>query len=564
MPQERPIDKSRAELFIQQCLKDDAERIKAKLSHTTVVIGIPKAVARTRNGQIGLVTATNIITRLGALVPNLYFDVPGQVKVLSGVPLLTPGRSLADSLLELTQALEKLQPGVQVRAHADRASCYTYGLFIGKVTVKTSHTVTVGADRWLAAIRPDCKPERVSCADQNPLGIILAAAMGSAEVIKHMWLPIRSSSVKIEPIERRVVVSAYDLLVNPKRPYNPSMPDSCELLHACMFGLGAIGSACMFILGCLPNLRMSLDLVDMDYIECSNEERLFTSSDPQEDLGKLKVVHAEDFIHQLHDKVNTFIYPMQYEKFVNESRERLGYVWCSLDSAKARRDLLLELPSVVCNGGTDASQWMFSLHEYGNWGNACMRDLYAEQRTECFDPAQALAQRLGMTIEQVHRWSLSGQPLDIKTVLATFDREHDPAKQKTLLAMPGLRYDEAVARVCSTMRPNEHVPAATISFVSLTPAVAMVADLVKRRLYGWKPKNEDPNVFLFDALSQPRHSKAMRIRANRGCLCQSERYRAAFKMRQRMREPYLNHMFRSASRALIMDNIRDQMKPRQH
>lgn len=555
MTQKEPINRSRAELFVQQSLKDDPERIKAKLSHTTVVIGVPKSVARTRQGQIGLVTATNIITRLGALVPNLYFDVPGQVKVLSGVPLLTPGRSLADSLLELTIALAKLQPGVRVRGPADRGSCYTCGIFIGKVTVKTSHPVTVGADRWLAAIRPDSKPEKVRCANQNPLGIILAAAMGSAEVIKHMWLPIQSSSVKIEPIERRVVVSAYDLSVNPKRPYNPSMPDSCELVHACIFGLGAIGSACMFILGCLPNLRMSLDLVDMDHIESSNEERLFTSSDPQEDIGKLKVAHAEDFIHKFHEKVNTFIYPMRYEQFVNESRDRLGYVWCSLDNAKARRDLHLELPSVVCNGGTDASQWMFSLHEYGNWENACMRDLYTEQHTERFDPAQALAQRLGMNIEQVHQWSLSGQPLNIKTVLAAFDREHDPAKQKVLLAMQGLRYNEAVAHVCSTMRPSKHLSGATISFVSLMPAVAMVSDILKRCLYGWKPKKEDPNVFLFDTLSQPSNSKAMRIRASRSCLCQSKRYRAAFEMRQQMREPYLNHMFRSASRALIMDNI---------
>lgn len=537
-------DTSRAELFATQSLGSDAERIKARLGATRVVIGIEPALAKTRLGQIGLVTATNILGRLGALLPNLYVDVPSGVAVLPGVPLLPRGQPLRRSLVALTRRLASLQAGVGDRRAAGRAQDYDYGLFIGRATAEASPAVTVGSNRWLATVRPDGGPEPVDTSDPNPLGIILAAALGSAEIVKHMWLPIRSSAIAIEPVGQQVTVSAYDLSVNSRQPENPPMPDQCFLGHACVFGLGATGSGCMYVLGCLPRVRMSLDLVDMDpRIEPSNIERLFTCSDPKKDVGRLKTDHALDFVRLAQPEAKAFVYPTRFQQFVDADRNRLGYVWCCLDNTRARRDLQTELASIVVNGGTDASRWMLSSHEHDRPENACLLDLYPEPETRAFDPMAELGRLLGMGPEQIRQWVRHGRAIDVHVLDRAAARERDPARRRALLALKGKPFFQAVGHVCATMSPNQNAPAGTISFVALMPAIAMVSDLLKRRLYGWQPAAGDPNVFRFDALRSPARGWAMNIRASRRCLCQSENYRQASEQRQKLRRSHLGRSF---------------------
>jgi len=553
---------SRAELFVGECFEDDPGRIKAALSSVTVVIGIPKSLAKTRLGQIGLVTATNIVARLGALVPSLFFDVPVDVKVLDGIPLLKSGQSLLESLVGLTRSLAQVQPSVKERCIANKKTRYDYGLFIGKVTLGARQSVTIGANRWLASIRTDGRSERIDVSDKNPLGIALAAAIGSSELVKRMWMELPNTSAKIETIGDRVVVSAFDFTVNPKHPTNPVMRGPCELNHVVLLGCGAIGSAALFTLSCLPDLRMSLDLVDMDFIEPSNEERLFTSSSPKEDLGKLKVVHAQKFMQRSQHDVNTFIYPMAYEKYVDDSRVRLGYLWVALDSAEARRGLQSELASVMCNGATDGGRWMVSMHEYANPENCCLIDLYSQSDAERFDPVLELSKWSGLNLEEIHNWSHTGGLLGHDIITRAASRQADLSKRRAIYALTGLTYPQVLAGLCSTMRPSPNAPAATISFVSLAPAIALVSDCVKRCLYNWRPKASEPNMVLFDMLGHPNRSRRMRVRAESGCMCQSKLYREAFTTRQNMRRPYLNKMFRSASLASLPEGPKQEMAQR--
>lgn len=557
-------DKSRAELFAQEALKSTPEQIKAELVRTRVVIGIPKSLAQTRQGQIGIVTAVNIISRLGGLAPRLYLDIPGGATVHTGIPLLEPGQDLADSLLGLIHRLEEGQQGVLVRSLAERGLSYDYGLFIGNVTSKARCAITVGSDRWLAAMRVDGKPERVNCTDPNPLGIIFAAALGSTEVVKHMWLPIRSASVRIEPIEERVVVSTYDLSVDSKkRPTNPKMPDNCKLPHAVVCGLGAVGSACIYVLGCLPGLTMSLDLVDFDFLEPSNEERMFTSGEPNQDIGQLKVVQTQEFIQRIQNGVNTFIYPMRFQEFASGSRDRLGYVFCCLDTAEARRDLQSELPTVICNGGTDNSDWMFSVHELGNAESACLQDLYPRPAAKRFDPIEELAGYVGVSTDLVRRWAKDAKaPGQMFIDPNKVGDAKDPVRYRRRLSLLRRPYNQAVAQMCSTMKPNVAGVSGTISFLSILPGIAMVSDFLKRFLYGWRPEDGDPNFWLFDALSHPAKSKAIRMTAAPNCSCQKVEDHVASEIRAELRKPYVNRIFRSASLVSLPQRERQEVARR--
>ncbi|MDP3937451.1 MAG: ThiF family adenylyltransferase, partial [Deltaproteobacteria bacterium] len=335
--------------------------------------------------------------------------------------------------------------------------------------------------------------------------------------------------------------------INEKGPANPSFPESCELGHACAFGLGAIGSACTYVLGCLPKLEISLDLVDMDHISPSNEERLFISAHPKANRNLPKVLAAQRFIKDLHPSVDAFAYIMPFERFVEAARERLGYVWCCLDSGPLRRTLQTELTSVMVNGGTDLSRWMLSLHEFDRLENACLNDLYPEPRGLGFNPEVELANYLGLPVEVIRHLARSGRIIDPDLIEVVAGRRKDRSITDDVGSYAGLRFDQAVERMCSTMQPDKALPAATISFVSLMPAVFMVADLIKRRVYGWSLPKGGHNVFQFDALRLPDQGTVCNILASRNCLCQSERYSKAYRERQQLRSEYLRARF--ASRA---------------
>ena len=535
---------SRAELFAQEVLGDPAERIRANLRDIRVVVGLPKRLANSRLGQIGLVTVTNILCRLGSLLPNLYLDIPAEARVQAGVPLLPPGQPLGEYLLKLTQRLASVQPDLPKRCRADTALRYDYGVFIGSVTVDTSRPVTVGANRWLGSVRTDGLPEALHEDDSNPMGMILAATLGSIEVVKRMWLPIRSSSVVIEPLNDRLMMSAYDFRVNAEQPTNPQLPSRLDLGHACVFGLGAIGSGCMYVLGCLSDLHMSLDLVDMDVLENSNFERLFSGTNPEAEVGQKKVLHAQHFIQRIHGGVTAFAHGERFQDYVDHARDRLGYVWCGLDSADVRRQLQLELPSVVANGATDASRCMFSVHEYARRDHACLLDLYQQQQGK-FDAVGELADLIEMDISGLRRLIRAGQAVERHRILSAFQRVRRPGQREALACLARGNYDFAIHQLCSAMRPHEDAPAATISFVSLLPAVFMVSDLMKRQVYDWQPSQSDPNVFQFDTFRHPTRSRHLPILASRQCECQSEHYQSAFETRQGLRRRHLGIMFTS-------------------
>lgn len=519
--------------------------LKSALRGQRAVIGIPEKLAKTRQGQVGLITAVNILTRLGALAPNLYLDVPKDVAVLPRVPLLPAGQGLGDSLLTLMRELATFQADNPERCYAEGGQNFEAGLFIGNVTSDAAKAVTIGSQRWLAAINPEGVTENIDPDEANPFGIILAAALGSIELVKHMWLAIKDRDVVMEPLTKRIVMSAFDFRVNAQFTRNPDLPRDCNLGHVCVLGLGAIGSGCNYILGCLPELEMSLDLVDPDVIELSNEERLFTSADPKRDIRQAKVVHAQGFITGLQKKVKAFAYRMPFERYVDMSRDRLGYVWCCLDSAQARRLLQTELASVLVNGGTDMSRWMLSLHEHNRPENACLQDLYPEPSLDfvASSPGETGLSDIGP--ELARRVANGGWRFDAGAVALARQRQQAAPGRRTTANYATLTVRQVLSSMCGQVSPTNALPAATISFVSLMPAVFMVADLVKRRMYNWRLDEGAPNVFQFDSFRSPDKGTICNIRAAKECMCQSQGYQTAFRRRHQWRLPHLNRLFQA-------------------
>lgn len=541
-------NQSRAEMFAHQSLGVETARIKAALRNRTIVIGISENLAKTRQGQIGLVSAVNILTRLGSLAPNIYLDIPHDIKALPRIPLLIEGQTVSCQMLNFMQAIAGLRKENIVRNYSDKHKIYDLGLFIGRQRCKSKQAITIGSNNWLAFVNPTGKCEKIT-PSANPLGTILAAALGITEIVKHLWMPIKDSDIEIDPLRKRTVISSYDFSINKYKAENPAIPQKYSLGHACIFGLGAIGSACNYILGCFDNPELSLDFVDSDKIEPSNEERLFTSSQPGKDINTLKVVHAQRFMKTIDPRARAFSYGMLLERFVEMSRDRLGYVFCCLDSGSVRRRLQTELASVIANGGTDMSRWMVSVHEFDRPENACLLDLYKEQLGDQPDIVKQLADILKISVNELLQMQRIGNHrIDGSVIIKAMRLEQDPAKKSLISRYAGLTVEQSLGKVCTQASPSKALPAATISFVSLIPGVLMVSDFAKRRIYGWKLPEGSPNVIQADSFRQVNKSTAINILASDKCYCRSERYVKAFEKRQKIRNSHLNKIFLEPAR----------------
>jgi hypothetical protein len=349
-------------------------------------------------------------------------------------------------------------------------------------------------------------------------------------------MPVKDTDTIIEPMTQRTVVSTFEFSVNSVQPQNPALRSECCFGHACIFGLGAIGSACNFVLGCFGQPELSLDLVDNDMIEISNEERLFTSADPNKDIRTLKVIHAQQFLKGLNVKAHVFAYKTTFERFVESARDRLSYVFCCLDSVTTRRALQTELASVVVNGGTDLSRWMVSLHDFERPENACLLDLYKEQTENQWDSVQELLDILRMSPDEIQQLEQQHGRIDGRVILRAQQQESDPTKKQAIGRYMGLTFEQALEHVCSTATPSKVLPAATISFVSLIPAIFMVADFVKHRVLGWKLQSGAPNVFQMDSFRTLEKGTFINVLASEKCFCRSKRYMDAFTERQEIRK----------------------------
>jgi hypothetical protein len=287
--------------------------------------------------------------------------------------------------------------------------------------------------------------------------------------------------------------------------------------------------------------------VDNDVIEVSNEERLFTSANPNGDINLPKAVHARQFLKSINVQADVFDYKTTFERFVDSSRDRLNYVFCCLDNVAARRVLQTELASVVVNGGTDLCRWMVSLHDFERPENACLLDLYKEPPENQADSMQKLFDILRMRPDEMLQLQQRHGRIDGRAILKAQQQEPDLDLKQKIGRLMGLTFEEALGHVCSSAAPNKALPAATISFVSLIPAVFMVADFVKRRALGWKLQPAAPNIFQVDSFRAFEKGTFINVLASEKCFCRSKRYTNAFAKRLMLRKPYPWMIFSSPS-----------------
>jgi hypothetical protein len=177
----------------------------------------------------------------------------------------------------------------------------------------------------------------------------LAAAIGSGDLFKRAvghpqteWL-------------RQVIWSTWDHRLTDNPSVNdPVVPEFADLGNLLLAGVGAIGSALLYILGLMP-LGGRVTILDRDRVETSNLNRspLFTATDVL--LSRNKTDIASDFLRSC--GIQTQVLQGTWRQHCQDIGSTVFDVWVSLTNEDgAWAEVPFQLPPVVLHG-TTTSGW---------------------------------------------------------------------------------------------------------------------------------------------------------------------------------------------------------------
>lgn len=348
-----------------------AERL-AGLPGEPVLLAIGAAEAATRRGQLLLATAANLLGRLFVFAPAIDVDA-APVSVVPGVPGLRAGRPLGAEVQTFLESLSPPASPFRYRAGAAAVS-YRTALVIGDrpPPAPVRDAVCVGADAWRAAVGPE--PVSLPAGGEdvfNPLGALVAAALGAAEIAKRIFLRLAEGHpATITPLERSVTWDLWQHRFDGTTA-GPALPRRLDLGRIAVAGVGAIGSAATLALAALEDVTGTVELVDDDTLSVTNLERVVTAR--AADVGRRKVDVAARALRGT--SLGTVRMAARFAIHA-PAASAAETILVGVDSGAARRRIMNLLPHAVYNGGTQGSELLVSRH-VGLEG-PCLECLYPE------------------------------------------------------------------------------------------------------------------------------------------------------------------------------------------
>jgi molybdopterin/thiamine biosynthesis adenylyltransferase len=239
---------------------------------------------------------------------------------------------------------------------------YDVALIIGEeAPIKAEQRIFIDAFGWLSYMSTK-KGKCFSGDAQNPIGPLVASCFGLAEIVKTLFNKIVKS--KFKPIEA-LTFSALNYKINHVPWNNPSLPNEVSL-DACLIGAGAIGMAVAYALASLP-ASGKLAVIDPETVEFSNLNRYSLATITDVGLSKVDVVKRN--LRNLEVKA----FKGAYEQYPHRGKHDMVVV--AVDNVKTRREVQLDFPRIILNGGMYANSFRISRHD-DFLNKACLGCLY--------------------------------------------------------------------------------------------------------------------------------------------------------------------------------------------
>lgn len=354
-------------------------------------------------------TAICLVDLLARLLPRLQIDCDPE---LPAHPALPPGPKLmserfaearGNSLLDPLEASGE-EPAVSVRVgRAAEADLYLEGA------------------GWVSYLGQ--RPAEVIEADAlNPIGPLLAAARGAAQVIGQLLGDLLPGPPAIE--------SAYwsALALGPCSAAEAAAEPRLEepRLQALLMGAGSIGGAAVYALARVPGLAGEFNLVDFDVLETDNSRKALLARRADIEAGVEKVEVAATELAALPD-LDTPRLRGSLAQWVAErpAGQPLPLVLCAVDSIPARRELADHMALEVLNAACGDTHITVSGHRTDE--GPCVYCLYIEDvLDQNATRARMIAREVGLPEAMVLELRLKEVPLTRLHLRAIEDGRHLP------------------------------------------------------------------------------------------------------------------------------------------
>lgn len=314
----------------------------------TIVLG---ETATTLPAQTTTLTAVNLLARL---FRRLVLVVPPEARIAPGLPFLDSGALLGPALRAFAHRVCR-RVSVELRPEAAAGAVLHIGDATGAPGPQQVWCVGQG---WRARVarRP---ADLVPVADGNPVGPLLAAALGVAELFKVVFADVLTRVIPADDVE----FSALTYQVGAGAVDEPPLR-AVGWLDTTLVGAGSIGSALLWGLTHLRQAHGRLMVVDHDALAPHNPDRAILVLDDAADRGLAKATWAQDLIRPWLPDVRVEAFTGTMRDYVDTLAPNytLPLVISAVDSIISRRDIQDTLPGRVLNAATGPTKVEVSRH----------------------------------------------------------------------------------------------------------------------------------------------------------------------------------------------------------
>lgn len=397
----------------------------------TTRIGIRSSDSRASAKLLGIVLADC----LARLWPNIDFQ-----------------GDLAEEQLRVAQAAAKSGSMSEAGLKVAWDDPYDVVLQIGECSVQEAspYILTVAADGWMAYLGP----EGACSDDPNPVGPACAAALGAAQLFRHVF---QAELADLEPqvldklaFDVRSICDIPELAV-----------DDLNLEGTVFMGTGAVTHSLLWLLEKWPRqVSGPIDLIDPDPYGDSNGQRYafmppFTGKLMKVDSvrGRLRAAHPGLEITPHAQDLNAYCQARGYENPI--LRAVTG-----LDSPEARRQAALKLPQRAINLWTDEHRCGGSRY-VPDGDAACLACDYMENTTDVMDEAAEFQLATGLQPQEVRQ--LLDSSAHLTKEQAARVASHRGVSVEKLVDMP-IRSIRPVLCASATVQVGQEATAADVPF----------------------------------------------------------------------------------------------------
>lgn len=443
---------------------ESPETVGRKFADQRVLLTGNKDRLATATGQLMIRVAANLIARF---CPKIDLALPAEMSTLK-TELMTMLRKIDGSS----------DADFRVVTHLT-GTTYAATLSIGRQSHEESDCTVIDAEGWLAILgsRPSTLRTPIN-GDDNPFGALMASALGTAEVFKHLLKPLRPGKAFHFG---EVTFSTFDYSIGGNDP-GPTLPREIVIPLSLLGGVGAVGNAFLLSLSTVTRLRADLLVVDDEAVDSpSNLNRYLLAfeddADPEHPTPKTRL--ATRLLEGTGIRVQPFQEPLAgfMERIYRKEVRRPHIVLSAVNNNDARLLLQKLWPDLLLEGATDHTLSQVSLHQYDK-ELACLLCIH---NFEAIDPSFSytahIAALSGLSVETVRASHADA------SLVVTDEHVIQAAEEKR--AFLSTRVGTTVCSVLTEVEAISNRSAITlpvqptVSFVSMISGLLMAAELVK-------------------------------------------------------------------------------------